>query len=696
MDFSESAMGLTGQFIAAVLQTAGLFGQAQILISFQQIFHYLGALLFIVSGLGAIISVALFGSYKKAAYLFLAPGLFWWMVTGTQPVSAVLLQNGDRVLQTDQDRLMAQMKQLYPDRFPDGATKPWDTNVSSLFVAYDQLVSGVVQHVVSLILDTTNNADYRLAARERLMSFIFSNKSADPNYLKLIATSLGTFCQPQLYQEQRLKTPGLDAAEKTKIENYLTSLRRRTFPLPAATADYVNRYGFPKEENVTCDRVWQYAQTVSARQADKFRDEVTNMSEGPEKEAAKKAVADLDAVLAKTGSIVGAQASQVLAAWYLKNTLKSGPIMGEFANQLEGRMSFDKLRKEVVFGPVQQLAEAENGRFTIAKFASAVYLIQGFLLYILSCAFPFFALLLLLPSRAMGFVMWATLWLWVKSWDVGFAIVAFLRDMFQYFLPHLMVGGGTAVTELNINWDDKGSILNYVYTSDPTAGRGTYYTLSSLLTLMVPLVTAHLCLGATHLYNVVRGGLESTPQKFGKDAVRGARNRPMASLVNAQNLIAFTGMMNATNDTLARTGLKTPSGQDVDKTGRPYKAWIATGAAQQARWDTNMNPANQAANEVLSGWTGRRSTHSRGKGTGLVNKAIQQRLVDMFDLGEPSSIGPVKIPQNNNSILLSTADDLFGTNYVSSTPGIGTVPDNGVGVDFGSTGGEGSEDPGDR
>ena len=63
------------------------------------------------------------------------------------------------------------------------------------------------------------------------------------------------------------------------------------------------------------------------------------------------------------------------------------------------------------------------------SFAMIIPYLQGLLLYGLSIAFPFFALMLIVPGKAGAFITWMTLWAWVKSWDVGWALVAVIDDM---------------------------------------------------------------------------------------------------------------------------------------------------------------------------------------------------------------------------------------------------------------------------
>ena len=73
----------------------------------------------------------------------------------------------------------------------------------------------------------------------------------------------------------------------------------------------------------------------------------------------------------------------------------------------------------------------------LAKAAALPYY-QGVFLYFLAVVFPFFAMLLLVPGRFTGFLVWFGLWFWLKSWDIGFAIAAFIDDaLFALFTSQL-------------------------------------------------------------------------------------------------------------------------------------------------------------------------------------------------------------------------------------------------------------------
>ena len=80
-----SDLSSAGTLVAAVLQTSGLAAQQNLLNNFSAFFESLGALLYVISGIGAVVSVAIFGNYRMARYLFVGPVVFWFLVVPRTP-----------------------------------------------------------------------------------------------------------------------------------------------------------------------------------------------------------------------------------------------------------------------------------------------------------------------------------------------------------------------------------------------------------------------------------------------------------------------------------------------------------------------------------------------------------------------------------------------------------------------------------
>ena len=154
---------------------------------------------------------------------------------------------------------------------------------------------------------------------------------------------------------------------------------------------------------------------------------------------------------------------------------------------------------------------AERTKLMVAAMSLPYY--QGLGLFFLGVAFPFFALLLLIPGKHAGFLSWFALWAWIKSWDVAFAIVMLLSDtLYSMFVAN--------VTEMLPIFGKglSGDLAIAIYdlkTHDPTYNLALYFNIISVAVLSIPYITGQLFLSSfrggagilasgAQLYNVSR------------------------------------------------------------------------------------------------------------------------------------------------------------------------------------------------
>lgn len=636
---SESA-GMAGKAVGAAMETLGLYAQAQILNSFQDVFSSLGALIFTCSALGAIISVAVFGNYRQALYLVLGPALFWWMLGARQPVTQTLYQRGGRFLPEEQTAIIDVARRSVEGVgvAPTNLTGVGKAEVSQFFALYDNVISSVIKQAENLILDTVKNQDYRLAARERILSRIYSSRSNDPEYLSLIDLALGSNCQPLLALEQEISSTrfgAYDSAYQGHVKRRLNLLRQKQFNIPQELIPYIRSLGYQlaPQQLVTCDDIWEFTQRGAELASAKLKHEIDLLPAGTEREVNQQAYDDVEKVLNKAAKLSpamsGAKASQIMASLYLKNSLEQSGLSA-LASKISERTPWDPFRYRGIFGNVQVM-EAQGYKMKIIMMAMAVPYFQGLLLYILCCAFPFFCFLLLIPSRATGFLTWASLWLWVKSWDLGFSVVDFIKDIYWYLMPQI-TAGRNANNMTNVDINNGLTILKDLYLHDPLSGITTYWLLGSILTLSVPMVTAQLCLGATALYSTIKGGFDGKANQLGRDVTRYARNRAMANQVNAQNLT----MLQRGKETIAKAEKdpgKTLNGTDRRGLGGGEAGQGMMKQYQQNRFETNYSPTFRSLGESLALYNGRRSVNTRGSGpSNLLDKKIYEAQEAMSEV----------------------------------------------------------------
>lgn len=121
---------------------------------------------------------------------------------------------------------------------------------------------------------------------------------------------------------------------------------------------------------------------------------------------------------------------------------------------------------------------------------------QGVLLFLLSIAYPLFSLVILVPGQAPSFFYLPLAWLWVKSWDVGFAMVMVLDQV----LWNLMPSTEHAFSDINQTCDKADdcviNALQAVLSVDPTYHVQVHNSIIGLAMSMVPPMTAAVLLGA--------------------------------------------------------------------------------------------------------------------------------------------------------------------------------------------------------
>lgn len=119
---------------------------------------------------------------------------------------------------------------------------------------------------------------------------------------------------------------------------------------------------------------------------------------------------------------------------------------------------------------------------------------QGLLLCLLATAFPFFALLLVIPSKAGGFVNFILAWLWIKSWNIGFAVLIVMDKTFWSLFPptdfdsNFFGGYRSDVT------NSLPTILAQGLKIDPSYNTHAYYFLLTTTALAIPGLFGYLTL----------------------------------------------------------------------------------------------------------------------------------------------------------------------------------------------------------
>lgn len=150
---------------------------------------------------------------------------------------------------------------------------------------------------------------------------------------------------------------------------------------------------------------------------------------------------------APMGMLPGAYAAQMLYGWDIKNEDDEQISVKDAPKFLENLILIHLFRNELQIAPSQiveqRLTAAQktikstedfqriNGQASkygeLYTWALMVPYFQGKLLYFLAIAYPFAAMLIVVPGMHRVVLQWAQFWIWVKMWDLGFAMVTILE-----------------------------------------------------------------------------------------------------------------------------------------------------------------------------------------------------------------------------------------------------------------------------
>lgn len=191
--------------------------------------------------------------------------------------------------------------------------------------------------------------------------------------------------------------------------------------------------------------------------------------------------------------------NRLLASYLLRNELQRPSSAAFIQNYASKGFEFTALaapgEKDMSFAERTRAAGMEwQERSNLVATAAGLPYYQGLTLYLLALLFPFFSLLLLIPSQMKNFALWFFLWLWVKSWDVGIAIVMILDDI----LYNLFQEGQTTSEEL-AKQGLGSEVFNAIWAIkelDPTFQLSTYYAIVGAALGAVPIISSYLVLGS--------------------------------------------------------------------------------------------------------------------------------------------------------------------------------------------------------
>lgn len=635
-------VGAVSELVAATLQTKGMEDQSRILDTFNRELTDLAALFYLVAIMSAVTATAVYGSYRRCLYLLVGPAFFYFMINERIEANGTQLRIGDDIIQNSPQEQRSFLSFIGQEDNSD--VGGGFHRVSRVYGVFDSLVSAVVQDIVAVILDTQNREHTRRVARERALAYVLQSRGDNPGFVRLVSAVIFGECAEviqgfmnlgkKLRAAQRSGTPlpGYEEERNRIMRKWEGGEggdgRRGQVAIDQQLRTYLARYlgGDPVDypANASCKEAWQWLVDLAKLIAEeKLRPEDYI---GPNVRADNdtnwnQVMQDVRSAL-EAGPTGEGNAGRMLAVYVLKNTMGHATHWA-MTQQLFSRVPFSQQKFDGIFNKLHY-AEGQGGFMRIMYFAGTVKYIQGMLLYLLSVGFPFFAALLILPGRATSFLVWGGLWVWVKSWDIGFALVHVARDIMWQFVRQ-------GINRENIRVDDAlpETFFSVMYNNDPLATQNTYWQIIGLLTVSVPFLTAHCCLGATNLFDAFKLSIDQTANRFGQQRI----NETRRSIATEAEMRYRQSQYEAERQAIVADLQRPLFDRDGNRIETPNEAEIQSRAFLRGQAAGNyamLSPEVMADTGLLAAATGRRMAYAQGSGAGIVRAEMGIRLSHYF------------------------------------------------------------------
>lgn len=596
-----------GSYVGAVMELAGYRVQADILTQFQDFFREAGAFLYVLAGVGAVVSFATLGSYRAVRYLLIGPAIFWMLVTTRSPYDGTIWKIGSGTprglhRQRGEGASRADVTKAVRDVF---GVAPGTVNVAYGFKLFAYPINNIVNGVVSILLDGDEDAEYStfLHKGRALDAFLnvrprvqFLLRAIDKTILndETCATYTGfsmALGMPELHPDaiDAMANTDENAANITRArrlfykEKIETVYGPQLFPIGDEQVRAQLGFTNPQQNStLSCSDQWKrvFAQILreggdanekgeAARETDRIIG-LAAMEMGGNGDQEGLACGILMKKI--TGTVpenCRRKLKNAVAIMMVKNILTDRQALFKFVTQMRNKRkmeagrgtpgalqdipigmtrmfggdplvaleSFQPFRYQnpdgggvmtlrpggtyagdpfagddlaqarrarrwsggarlTVLGGPNQATEAsfvDFPRYNTRKLAQQLFTWalnapwwQGVLLFLIAISYPFICLVTLIPGRAQSFLLLPLAWLWVKSWDIGFAMVMVLeRVLWNNFPPMRMseslINGSIANRELY-------EILSEAQKADPVWSLHSYFLIMSVALLSVPTV----------------------------------------------------------------------------------------------------------------------------------------------------------------------------------------------------------------
>lgn len=530
-------IGKSGSMMAAVFETAGYIYQDHVLTQLKSAFEgSLGGFVFLIGVVVAIFAVVIRGGFKLAPWLLIGPPMFFAVILPRTSINEAQWKFGQ------QDRNQGRVTRRVQDVVGQSAN---NVQVSKLFARYVFLVSETVQEV-SRRINTIGNAEDRLLIfRGDMLGFLYSGQIEDRDFFFFLHDAFFGQCKRYIYAASIIADDQFTLTERSGAERLIGGNLNNFRTDPTVTlrgrslAFYQDRMGnvgttyneIARERerltsNVfTCEQIWRLTEAGLLEYAGRRVEDIRRRADAGEIPQAQLLQNIQQAIFGGNPQPTPGQEAQfnqaavqrltrVAAAYMLRNEYLEQtniPAMMNAAGNSGWTASTEVIDHDNFYqterARVASLEFSEKTRLMTAAENLPYY--QGLGLFFLGYTFPFFAMLLLIPGKHPGFLLWFVLWLWLKSWDVGIAVVAMLdKLLFTVLGYHQEVRNQSP--ELKTAFE---GAMVALMNMDPTFQMSTYYNILGVSLMSIPVISSQLILGAlTGGAGLIAAGMNQTAQ----------------------------------------------------------------------------------------------------------------------------------------------------------------------------------------
>lgn len=508
----RTPVGTAGTLIAAGLETAGHYMQSQMLDVFRDgVGTSLGSLLTLIAVVGAVFTLAVGGNYKFGIWFLVGPVVFYGLTLTRVPSTGVIWQFGSRV---HDGKFVDQAVTGIVDR-----EKP--INVSWFFAKWNKLVSLTVRSMTEVVRPRANNGDLNFINHTTRYLGIFEAQIDDERLQEFVR--LVTFNPRCLaYYNIQFKKGAEDTNaignqdklndvidKQLAVQTALTRtdkafglieklIERRRIKLGTPISE-INGVDVAKDR-FTCAELWKltipaieeiaidYLSTsISTRLADGqdakilYKDLASKFKDPDQQN--KRYMYLLHAIMGRMiyNTLINVRPEfqkyynkNRLSSYKYENTHTAGPAASNRVEHYNDPMQVNELLNW------WSASTAGNRKGEILNFVQGFPYLQGVILYFLALTFPFFALAVVIPGRHHAIFLWMGLWMWVKTWDFGLALVMRVEAILYDLLP-----SGPKLD----NMDEASTVFQIIASGDPTYAIYAYHHIMAALIGAIPIVS---------------------------------------------------------------------------------------------------------------------------------------------------------------------------------------------------------------